>query len=94
MDYTDVWKCFRYHVIVEQRTDLIIIDGNLTAHLYLHMVDIHAIETCFTPSAVVNCDIIILWVLLRILMFIYIQIIILSKYNICINFCFVLFLIL
>ena len=30
----------------QQWTDLIVIDGNLTAHRYLHMVDIHAIETC------------------------------------------------
>ena len=49
--------------------------------------------THFTPSAVVNCDT-ILWVLLSILVFIYRQIIILSKYNVCINLCFVLFLIL
>ena len=39
----------------------------------------------FTPSADVNCDIIIVWILLSILVFIYHQIIILSKYNICIN---------
>ena len=84
----------------QQRTDLTVIDGNCTAHRYLHMVDIHAIETWslwsnvlvvlyeithFTPSAVVNCDIIILLVLLSILVFIYCQIIILSKYNIYIN---------
>ena len=48
----------------------------------------------FTPSAVVNCDIIILWDLVSILMSIYHQIIILSKYNVCINLCFVLILIL
>ena len=30
----------------QQSTDLIVIDGNLTAHRYLHMVDIHAIKTC------------------------------------------------
>ena len=30
----------------QQRTDLIVIDGNLTAHHYLDMVDIHTIETC------------------------------------------------
>ena len=30
----------------QHRTELIVIDGNLTAHRYLHMVDIHAIETC------------------------------------------------
>ena len=29
----------------QQRTDHIVIDGNLTAHRYLHMVDIHTIET-------------------------------------------------
>ena len=40
---------------------------------------------------VVNCDIIILWLLSSILMFSYRQIIILSKYNICINLCFVLY---
>ena len=49
--------------------------------------------TNFTPSAVVNCDVNILCVLLSILTFIYRQIIILLKYNICcINLCFVLFL--
>ena len=37
----------------------------------------------FIPSVVVNCDIIILWVLLSILVFIYRQIIILPKYNLC-----------
>ena len=47
----------------------------------------------FTPSAVVSCGIIIIWVLLIILVFIYHQIIIVSKYNICIKLCFVLFLI-
>ena len=47
----------------------------------------------FTPSAVVNCDIIILSVLLNILVFIYRPIIILSKYNIYINLCFVWFLV-
>ena len=30
----------------QHRTDLIVIDGNLTAHRYLHMVDMHAIEPC------------------------------------------------
>ena len=50
--------------------------------------------THFTPSAVVNSDVIILWLLLSILVFNYCQIIILSKYNICINLCFVSFLIL
>ena len=30
----------------QQRTDRIVIDGNVTALRYLHMVDIHAIETC------------------------------------------------
>ena len=30
----------------QQQTDLIVIDGNLTTHSYLHMVDILAIETC------------------------------------------------
>ena len=30
----------------QQRTDAIVNDANLTAHRYLHMVDIHAIETC------------------------------------------------
>ena len=42
-------------------------------------------------SPLVNCDIIIWWILLSILVFIYRQIIILSKYNICINLYFVLF---
>ena len=92
----------------QQRTYPIVIDGNIA---YLHMVDMHAIETCFlwsdlftfvrevlyeithfTHRAVVNCDI-ILWFLLSILVFIYRQIIILSKYNICINLYFVLLLI-
>ena len=41
----------------------------------------------FIPSAVVNCDIINVWVSLSILVSIYRQIIILSKYNICINLC-------
>ena len=50
--------------------------------------------TYLDPSVVVNCDIKILWVLLSILMFIYRQIIILSKYNISINLWFVFFLIL
>ena len=49
--------------------------------------------THFTPSAVVNCDIIILRVLLNMLVFSYRQIIMLSKYNICINLRFVLYLI-
>ena len=88
----------------QQWTDLIVIDGNLTAHCYLHMWtytllkhvlcgQIYSPSLCvvlyeithFTPSAVVNCDIIIFGVLKNILMFIYHQIIILSKYNICIN---------
>ena len=43
--------------------------------------------THFT-SAVVNCDVLILWVLLSILVFIFSQIIILSKYNICVLCCF------
>ena len=30
----------------QQRTYHIVIGGNLTEHRYLHMVDIHAIETC------------------------------------------------
>ena len=30
----------------QQRIDLIVTDRTLTAHHYLHMVDIHAIETC------------------------------------------------
>ena len=41
----------------------------------------------FIPSAVVNCDIINVGVSLSILVSIYRQIIILSKYNICINLC-------
>ena len=37
-----VWGC----ICGQQQTDLIVIDGNLTAHRYLHMVDIYSIETC------------------------------------------------
>ena len=47
--------------------------------LYVVLYDIAHV----TPSAVVNCDIIILWVLLSILVFVYRQIIILPKYNLC-----------
>ena len=31
----------------QHRTDLFVIDANLTAHRYLHMVDIHAFKTFF-----------------------------------------------
>ena len=41
-------------ICVQQWTDLIVIDGNLTAHRYLHMVDIHAIETCSLWSNLFN----------------------------------------
>ena len=67
----------------------------LCGHIYSPSLQVVLYEIAhFTPSAVVNCDIIILWVVLSIFVFIYRQIIILSKYNICISLCFGLILIL